>query len=278
MAKSAQKSAANPRRKAGRKPKAPAKLKDSAVQSKAKGSGTPRPLGFRSVDVPTAEELLPGVKLTPDVRSTVGELVTEIRHLRESLEKAYQRIAQLENLADRDSLLPVFNRRAFVRELNRMLSFGERYGTNQSILYFDLNGMKEINDTHGHGAGDAMLKLFVDILQDNLRQTDIVGRLGGDEFAVILVQADAKTAAAKAAELSKIVHRHALDWEGHAIPLRTACGIHTVGDGETALAALCAADEAMYRDKQGIKGRPQRRRKGAPAPRKQNEPARRRIA
>lgn len=236
-------------------------------------------MAFQTLDVPAPEDLLPDANLSADVRAALDGLINETRHLRASLEKAYQQIAHLETLADHDSLVPVFNRRAFTRELNRMISFGERYGTSQSVLYFDLNGMKHINDTHGHGAGDAALKLFAGILVENVRQTDIVGRLGGDEFAVILVQTDEPTARSKAEELMRAVHGRALEWEGVAIPLRTACGIHTVRQGDTALAALCVADEAMYRDKQkhGFKKRGDRRRGQSPA-RKQNDPARRRIA
>ncbi|MEN8197597.1 MAG: GGDEF domain-containing protein [Pseudomonadota bacterium] len=238
----------------------------------------PEGKAFQTLDIPAADDLLPDANLAPSVRATLDGLIGEIRHLRVSLEKAYQQIARLENLADRDSLVPVFNRRAFTRELDRMISFGERYGTSQSVLYFDLNGMKEINDTHGHGAGDAALKLFATILVDNLRKTDIVGRLGGDEFAVILVQTDEATARSKAQELTVAVHGRALDWEGVEIRLRTACGVHTVRQGNSALQVLCAADEAMYRDKQKNSARKRGGRPGASPARKQNEPARQRIA
>src|SRR5581483_1972703 len=102
------------------------------------------------------------------------------------LVQANARIVELERLADEDALMPVANRRAFVRELSRMIAFTQRYGLPSSVVYFDINGMKQINDSHGHTAGDAALQHIAKILVDNIRSSDLVGRLGGDEFAVIL--------------------------------------------------------------------------------------------
>ena len=93
------------------------------------------------------------------------------------------------------------DRRAFVRELSRIMAFAERYDTESSLIYFDANGLKPINDTYGHPAGDATLMRIADVLVENVRESDVVGRLGGDEFAVILSQADALTASEKAASL-----------------------------------------------------------------------------
>lgn len=69
-----------------------------------------------------------------------------------------------------------------------MIAFTRRYGLPSSVIYFDVNGLKQINDTHGHPAGDAALRHIAEILSKNVREGDIVGRLGGDEFGVILAQ------------------------------------------------------------------------------------------
>jgi hypothetical protein len=66
--------------------------------------------------------------------------------------------------ADQDMLLPILNRRAFVRELSRFIGFAERYGTPASVVYFDLNNFKHINDAHGHAAGDSVLQHFASLL------------------------------------------------------------------------------------------------------------------
>ncbi len=96
----------------------------------------------------------------------------------------------MEKTADQDQLLPLLNRRAFVRELTRYIAFTGRYNTPASLIYFDLNHFKQINDTHGHAGGDAALEHFAETLLSHVRDSDCVGRLGGDEFGVLLTHAD----------------------------------------------------------------------------------------
>ena len=89
---------------------------------------------------------------------------------------------QQANLADEDSLLPVINRRAFVRELSRAMSFAQRYTQPSSLAFFDVNNMKTINDELGHAAGDAALMHVAEMLLEHVRHSDVVGRLGGDQW------------------------------------------------------------------------------------------------
>src|SRR5205085_8095018 len=120
-------------------------------------------------------------QLIPEARVALTGLVAERERLREDLAKARGKIASLERLADEDALTPVANRRAFVRQLTRMIAFSHRYGVPASVVYFDINNMKQINDSHGHPAGDAALRHIANVLRENIRGSDIVGRLGGDE-------------------------------------------------------------------------------------------------
>jgi len=142
----------------------------------------------------------------------------------------------------------VLNRRAFVRELSRMAAFEERYGAAGSVLYFDVNGMKKINDSHGHGAGDAALKAVSEVLLRDTRASDSVGRLGGDEFGVILAQTPLERAMEKAAGLATAVAEEEVIWEGKPLQVTVAYGAHSLS-GEEADAALNAADRAMYANK-----------------------------
>lgn len=192
-------------------------------------------------------------ELTPNVRAALDTLARENDRLRQSLAAARNRVAYYEKLADRDSLVPAFNRRAFMRELRRTISYGTRYGTVNSVLYFDVNGMKGLNDTLGHAAGDAALTQIARVLDANLRESDTIGRLGGDEFGVILVNADAEHGRKKAAALAAAIAGATLRWEGWAIPLETAWGTHTIADDDTALSALYAADQSMYRQKEELR-------------------------
>jgi diguanylate cyclase (GGDEF)-like protein len=188
-------------------------------------------------------------ELTPRVRQALMELLGEVDQLRRELHDSRSRIAYLEKLVDEDPLMPVANRRAFVRELTRMMGFAERYGVAGSIIYFDVNNMKQINDVHGHAAGDAALLQVARLLIENVRNTDVVGRLGGDELGVLLVQADLQLAETKAADLVEIIHGRPLLWQGHELPLSVAYGVYSFTGGENAGDVIDAADRAMYDNK-----------------------------
>lgn len=188
-------------------------------------------------------------ELSPNVRYALQTLLEEVAKLRDELDRTRKRIAHLERLADEDAMLPIANRRAFVRELTRLISFSERYGSPGSVLYFDLNGMKVINDRYGHPAGDATLQHFATVLVNNVRDSDVVGRLGGDEFGVILAQADMAQAQEKANQLLEIIGKSPLIWEGHQIDLSCAVGIHQFVSEQSADDALSQADASMYKEK-----------------------------
>ncbi len=192
---------------------------------------------------------IPESELTPRVQGAIMRLMEEVESLRQEIEQSRQRIAYLEQLADQDTLAPIANRRAFVRELSRIMAFAERYGTASSLIYFDVNGLKPINDTYGHAAGDAALMQVADVLVENVRESDVVGRLGGDEFAVILSQADEDQAVEKANDLVRKIEERTLDWNGIDIAIHVAHGTYTFRGGDSAHDAIAAADRAMYERK-----------------------------
>ena len=187
--------------------------------------------------------------LSPELRAAVAGLAAERDRLREELAKARVKIASLERLADEDALTPVANRRAFVRQLTRMIAFTHRYGVPASVVYFDVNNMKQINDAHGHPAGDAALRHIAGVLRDNIRSSDVVGRLGGDEFGVILAQTDEEQAHGKAAALAEAIVRAPLRWDGLDLPVSAAYGVHSFSGNDDPQHAIEAADRAMYEQK-----------------------------
>jgi len=196
-----------------------------------------------------AELDIPEGELTPRTRSALDRLFREVRHLRLDLERTRKRALDLEALADQDALTPGLNRRAFVRELSRMLAFAERYQAPSSLVYFDVNDLKQINDCRGHAAGDAALRHVAAVLVENVRSFDVVGRLGGDEFAVILAQVDGDGALAKALSLAAAIEEHPVTFEGGDLDVRVAFGVHTFSGAEQVDEALHAADRAMYKRK-----------------------------
>ena len=175
--------------------------------------------------------------------------MAERDRLRDELTKARGRIASLERLADEDALTGVANRRAFVRQLTRTIAFTHRYGVPASVVYFDLNNMKQINDAHGHPVGDAALRHLATVLRENIRSSDVVGRLGGDEFGVVLAQTDEVQAHSKAAALAKAIEETPLRQSNLTLTITAAYGVHAFSGTDDPKEAIEAADRAMYLQK-----------------------------
>jgi diguanylate cyclase (GGDEF)-like protein len=191
-------------------------------------------------------------ELTPKVRQAIMTLLAEVDNLRRSLEQTHRRLADMERLADQDTLVPLPNRRSFVRELTRVMAYAQRYAVPAALLYFDLNDFKAINDRHGHAVGDAALQRVAQTLTENVRGSDIVGRIGGDEFAIILIQVDEAKAREKAAALALAIQTTPLVTQGQTIPISAAYGLSMLNGADPG-AALAAADRAMYSRKQAQK-------------------------
>ncbi len=198
---------------------------------------------------------VPEAELTPKVRAALSQLMEEVDGIRNALQEAQRRIDYLERVSDQDSLLPVYNRRAFVRELSRVMAYSERYSTPSGVIYFDINSFKEINDKYGHAAGDAALRQVGQILMDQVRESDVVGRLGGDEFGVILSRTDGIQAHEKAAQLADQIRSSPIEFDGQSIEIRAAYGVYFFAPGDDPTAALEQADKAMYRQKGQLKAK-----------------------
>jgi len=196
---------------------------------------------------------IPEEEFTPRVRDAIMGLMGEVESLRQQLQQTRARLGEMEQVADRDQLLPVLNRRAFVRELTRHIGYTVRYGTPASLLYFDLDGFKLINDTYGHAGGDAVLAHFAAMLAGHVRDSDTVGRLGGDEFALILAHATAEQAARKARSLLDALTASPTIWEGRPLPVSFSFGAFMLRASDSPEAAIMGADEAMYAQKRGAR-------------------------
>lgn len=218
----------------------------------------PRP---RRVDVAPPERLedhalraaeifgVPEHQLTPQVRTAFNVMIAEIDGLRLDVEQLKLSLAEAEASADHDSLAPVYNRRAFVRETQRILAMVKRHEIEATLIYFDLNNFKAINDAHGHPAGDAVIRAIGELLIRQTRETDIVGRIGGDEFAVVLTHINAEAAAQKAETLAATLCTEKILHNGTPLYISAAYGITQLGLMDTAEKALARADEAMFADK-----------------------------
>jgi diguanylate cyclase (GGDEF)-like protein len=184
--------------------------------------------------------------LTPPVQAALQTLLGEIDDLRSEVGRLKAKLVETEGLADRDALTPLLNRRAFLREVGRIRTFAQRYGAPASLVYFDLDGFKAVNDRYGHAAGDAALQAVALRLQANVRESDIVGRMGGDEFAVILAQADLPIAQAKAAALAAAIQREPIAFGDWTAPLHISHGVAQISLDLDPEAIVAQADAAMY--------------------------------
>lgn len=196
---------------------------------------------------------------------TVNRDITERKKSEESLQKANERLsiqlaeiqqlqAELQEQAIRDHMTGVYNRRylqdAYKREFSRMV----REGASLSIVMFDLDDLKGINDQYGHHAGDEALRSLAHGIQSMIRAEDVICRSGGDEFIVLMSRMTAESARARVEEWRETLNAHPLVLEGKEIQVRFTAGISSYPQHSLSMEELINyADVALYRAK--AKGR-----------------------
>lgn len=153
---------------------------------------------------------------------------------------------ELERLVVRDTLTPLYNRRHFITCLTERLRRLERYGTAAALVFIDVNGMKAINDTYGHSAGDFALTHVARLLTAAIRSTDVAARVGGDEFALLLDGLDEEAARDKAASLRALISGTECLFGEDVLPLSASFGCTALRTGDSDFAAIARADMAMY--------------------------------
>jgi diguanylate cyclase (GGDEF)-like protein/PAS domain S-box-containing protein len=158
---------------------------------------------------------------------------------------------QLKHLADHDALTELYNRRRFEEELREYGEYAARYEESGAVLLLDLDRFKFVNDTHGHKAGDEVIRTVGSALRDTVRKSDVVARLGGDEFAVLLKNAGKPEAERVAQSMLETVRERQLPIEGHKVTMTTSIGIACfVGQDADVDNLLVNADLAMYEAKE----------------------------
>jgi len=177
------------------------------------------------------------------------KLLEEVGRLRGEVARLMQRIEQLDELAHQDSLVNLPNRRGFLRELDRLIARTTRYKTSAALLYIDLDGLKMINDSFGHRAGDEALVEVARQLEKGVRRSDVVARIGGDEFGVLLENSDEQRARDTAIRLTNCIGEHEFCHEDTCLPLSVAIGVAMIQPGDSAAEIMARADEEMYRAK-----------------------------
>jgi diguanylate cyclase (GGDEF)-like protein len=179
----------------------------------------------------------------------VEQLISEIGALRGKVAQLQERVEQLDMLAHEDSLVALPNRRGFIRALERLIDRVSRYQEKAALLFVDLDGLKVINDSFGHLAGDEALVQVARLLVGGVRKSDVVARIGGDEFAILLVHSDAESAHDTASRLVDLIAGSEFTHAGEAMPLSVAIGAAEIHADDTPESAIARADREMYRRK-----------------------------
>ena len=150
-----------------------------------------------------------------------------------------------------DSLTHVFNRRGLEQALERELERFRRYGNNLTVAILDLDHFKQLNDAHGHAAGDLVLSTVAKLLGKGLRGTDVVGRYGGEEFVLILPHTDETQTVARLESLCWAIREHAFVFDGVPVQVTASFGATTTRGRQsiTSLKLLQEADVALYKAK-----------------------------
>ncbi len=188
----------------------------------------------------------------PAIEAVLEKLDAEDRQVvLAALRRAERTEAELRYLADHDSLTGLLDRRRFRAELDQYVSFSARYGGRGAVMIIDIDGLKGINDTLGHHAGDNLIRQVAGVMRERVRATDIVARLSGDEFAILVPQTDVEGAL----QLGEALRGQVADSvqpTSDSDPATISVGITMFG-GEKGIgseAVLVAADQAMYRAKE----------------------------
>jgi diguanylate cyclase (GGDEF)-like protein len=170
-------------------------------------------------------------------------------HLISSIIIRAERMRMLRSLMEKDGLTGLYNHTAFENFLDHTLMRASRQQIRFALAILDLDHFKQVNDSYGHAVGDAVLVVIARLLQQRLRQTDIIGRIGGEEFAIILNDIDLDVAWRVMDDLRLRFSQIRHDWENGEFTVTLSCGIAGGIHYPDAVSLSKAADMALYQAK-----------------------------
>lgn len=184
-------------------------------------------------------------------------LLDEIERLRGLLVTYEQRLKELDELAHRDALVGLANRRSFVASLERSIANARRHGSTAAVILADVDRLKAINDTFGHDAGDKALVEVSRLLVASVRGGDRVARLAGDEFGILLDGVDELGAWQLALRIVETVDDQQFCIDQVRVPLSVAVGAAVILPADDVESVLKRADKELYKIKGAKNARPQ---------------------
>lgn len=179
--------------------------------------------------------------------------VTDIASSKRALERANEQLAKL-SMTDR--LTGLLNRGTWENLVDAEYERYRRYGHATSLVMFDIDHFKKVNDTHGHLAGDEVIKHTATVTKNNLRQSDTAGRYGGEEFGIILPETDAEGARIICERIRESIAQSVVETTVAPIEYTISMGIAQLSDGpENYMQWMQQADKALYAGKEGGRNR-----------------------
>jgi len=155
-----------------------------------------------------------------------------------------------------DGLTEAYNKRYLLEHLEREVARCHRYDRCLGVLMIDIDHFKHINDTHGHLAGDFVLRELGALVRGRIRREELFARYGGEEFALVIPETTREIATEIADALRQRIADHAFEFEGTAIPVTVSIGVGLLGERTTTpLALLASADAKLYRAKRAGRNR-----------------------
>jgi diguanylate cyclase (GGDEF)-like protein len=171
-----------------------------------------------------------------------------------NIENAYHE--EIYRLTTIDGLTQVFNKRYFIETLEREIGRAQRYRRDLSLIMFDIDNFKHINDTYGHLAGDYVLKQLAAVIKARIRREDILSRYGGEEFAIILPEIDAYNSLQFAEKIRRLIEKAMFRFEDTDIPVTISIGVASIKvDLEDPNDFIRIADTNLYEAKAQGKNR-----------------------
>lgn len=178
----------------------------------------------------------------------IQELDAETRSLRERIQREHEQ-------AMRDPLTGLFNRLAYNERVQQEYARWKRYRRPFSLAVLDVDHFKRINDSHGHSAGDKVLKALGELLAARSRETDFIARYGGEEFVILMSETSGEDALNKVEQLCNVVATCRFHYREKTVPVTISCGVAEVREDDAPDSLFERADQALYRAKQAGRNR-----------------------
>lgn len=195
------------------------------------------------------ERLRDSQKQLHEMSRKLQKLEDEANTLRNNLKRAHAQ-------AFLDSLTGLPNRLAYNEKIDMECKFWKRYHTPTSLLIWDIDHFKQVNDVYGHKAGDKTLALVAQLLQSNCRETDFIARYGGEEFVMLLHNVSAKQSLVTAEKIRRLIAHSDFHYHGERVHVTLSCGISEFLDSDTGHEqAFERADQALYQSKENGRNR-----------------------